>query len=82
MLYGQPLHAFDYDTLERKALGVRPAREGEVLVTLDGSERHLSASDIVITDQDQAVALAGVMGGIRYRSDRQDPSCPLRISCL
>lgn len=64
MLYGQPLHAFDYDTLEHKTLGVRPAREGEVLVTLDGSERHLSASDLVITDQDRAVALAGVMGGL------------------
>ena len=51
MLYGQPLHAFDYDTLEHKVLGVRPAREGEMLVTLDGNEHHLSESDIVITDQ-------------------------------
>ncbi len=60
---GQPLHAFDYDTLAGYRVIVRKAREGERLVTLDGKERELDPEVLVIADQEKAVGLAGVMGG-------------------
>ncbi|WP_241209318.1 phenylalanine--tRNA ligase subunit beta, partial [Streptococcus sp. DD11] len=60
---GQPMHAFDLDTFEGDRIVVREARAGESLVTLDGEERQLEASDLVIAVADQPVALAGVMGG-------------------
>lgn len=59
---GQPLHAFDFDTLQGDIV-VREARKGEKLVTLDEKERELDGSDIVITDSRGPIALAGVMGG-------------------
>lgn len=62
--YGQPLHAFDYAKLASKQVVVRLAKEGEKLVTLDGEERTLKADDIVVTNGDVPVALAGTMGGL------------------
>jgi phenylalanyl-tRNA synthetase beta chain len=65
---GQPLHAFDMDTLARDAKGraaiiVRNAAESEKLTTLDGAERVLRADTLAICDPNGPVALAGVMGG-------------------
>ena len=60
--YGQPLHFFDKDTLGDKIL-VRNALEGEEIKTLDGVTRVLNSEDIVITDGEKPVCLAGVMGG-------------------
>lgn len=61
--YGQPLHFFDKDRLGDKVI-VRMAEENEKLKTLDGQERTLKTSDIVIANEKEAVALAGVMGGL------------------
>ena len=60
--FGQPMHAFDKDLVGDKIV-VRDAKEGEVLETLDGEERKLQATDLVITDGTRAIALGGVMGG-------------------
>ena len=60
--FGQPMHAFDKDLVGDKIV-VRDAKEGEVLETLDGEERILQTSDLVITDGTRAIALGGVMGG-------------------
>lgn len=63
MEYGQPLHAFDYDSLATGEIVVRKATEGEKITTLDDQERTLKASDLVITNGKEPVAIAGVMGG-------------------
>lgn len=63
MEYGQPLHAFDYDLLETGNITVRHAKKDELITTLDGNERKLSLNNLVITNGEKPVALAGVMGG-------------------
>ncbi|MEK4521463.1 phenylalanine--tRNA ligase subunit beta [Psychrobacillus sp. FSL W7-1493] len=63
MEFGQPLHAFDYDRLATKEIVVRPAAEGEKIVTLDDQERTLKSNHLVITNGKEPVAIAGVMGG-------------------
>jgi len=60
---GNPLHAFDFDTLGGGRIVVRRATPGEELRTLDGTLRTLDPSDLVIADGERAIALAGIMGG-------------------
>jgi len=60
---GQPLHAFDLDRVPGQRIVVRRAGEGETLRTLDGRDRRLTAADTLITSGEQALALAGIMGG-------------------
>lgn len=66
--YGQPLHFFDADKLGKNIL-VRMAEKGEKIVTLDGVERKLNLEDIVITDGEKPVCIAGVMGGLNSGID-------------
>jgi phenylalanyl-tRNA synthetase beta chain len=60
---GQPMHAFDYDKLIGGTIVVRRARAGEKIVTIDGIERGLDPSILVIADAKKPVAIAGIMGG-------------------
>ncbi len=62
--YGQPLHAFDFDTIKDSTVIVRKARVGEKLTTLDEEERKLEPPMLTIADSQDAIALAGVMGGL------------------
>lgn len=61
--YGQPMHAFDLRYLEGNEVNVRNAVNGEKITTLDGVERELNDSMLVIADKNKPVAVAGVMGG-------------------
>jgi phenylalanyl-tRNA synthetase beta chain len=83
---GQPLHAFDFDTLAGREINVRRARAGEKITSLDGHQRLLSPEMLVIADGEKPAALAGVMGGqfsevtdrttnILLESARFDPLC-------
>lgn len=60
---GQPMHAFNINTIDERKIIVRNAIDGEKITTLDGIERTLDSSMLVISDCNKAVALAGVMGG-------------------
>ena len=62
--FGQPLHAFDADTLAADKVVVRRATEGAKFTTLDGVERTLDAADLMICDAEQARCMAGVFGGL------------------
>ena len=64
--FGQPMHAFDFDKIgdaKQKTIVVREAKDGENIATLDGVQRKLDKSILVIADNKKAVAIAGVMGG-------------------
>ena len=61
---GQPLHAFDLKKLKHNRIVVRTAREGEKIVTLDNVERILKDTDLLITDGEEPIGIAGVMGGL------------------
>jgi len=66
---GEPLHAFDYDVLKSRAGGkpikisTRTAKDGEKLTTLDGNERTLTSTNVLVCDEKGALSIAGVMGG-------------------
>lgn len=61
--YGQPMHAYDLDTIDGHKIIVRNANEGEVFVTLDGQERKLDEDILMICDGSKPVGIGGIMGG-------------------
>lgn len=61
---GQPMHAYDLDTLAGSSVFPRRARQGEVITTLDGKERVLGEDNLVICDENGPIGLAGIMGGL------------------
>jgi phenylalanyl-tRNA synthetase beta chain len=86
---GQPLHAFDYDVLVERArrggtevptIITRLARRGESLVTLDDVERQLDIEDIVVTDTEGVLAVAGIMGGAESEVSDQTTSVLLEAA--
>ncbi|HYH36023.1 MAG TPA: phenylalanine--tRNA ligase subunit beta, partial [Candidatus Saccharimonadales bacterium] len=65
----QPLHAYDYDKLEKPVLGARPAKQGESLKLLGGKIIKLETGDIVITNGDRPIGLGGIIGGAETEVD-------------
>ena len=61
---GQPMHAYDLDTLDGKSILVRRANDGETITTLDEKERKLTHENLLICDKVKGVGLAGIMGGL------------------
>ena len=60
--YGQPMHAFDYDQLAGREIVVKCAKDGDVFQTLDGQERKLDSTILMINDGEKEVGIAGIMG--------------------
>ncbi len=61
--YGQPMHAFDYDTIAGHRIVVARANDGDTFVTLDGQERKLDHDILMINDAEKAIGIGGIMGG-------------------
>ncbi len=83
MEYGQPLHAFDYDTLGGKQIIVRQPRNNEkTFTTLDGEERSLEHNMLMICDANGPVAVAGVMGGMNSEVSEKTTNILLESACF
>ncbi len=74
---GHPLHAFDLDKLCQKSILVRRAKVDEKIITLDGQTRVLSPETLVIADLQQAIAIAGIMGG--QQTEVTDKTCNILL---
>ena len=61
--YGQPMHAYDLDTIADRHIVVKTARNGEKFTTLDGQEREMDENVLMICDGEKAIGIAGIMGG-------------------
>ncbi|MBM9614900.1 phenylalanine--tRNA ligase subunit beta [Desulfobulbus rhabdoformis] len=80
---GQPLHAFDFETLRGKKIVVRGPKTGETeLVTLDANKRTLDEDMLLICDAERPVALAGVMGGLDTEITEQSTTILLESACF
>jgi len=78
--YNQPMHAFDHSKLEGSKITVREAEKGEKITTLDGEERELNNSELVIADEAKAVAIAGIMGGKDTEVDENTTDILLEVA--
>jgi len=79
--YGQPMHAYDLATLPGGALGVRRARAGETVETLDGQTRRLTPAMLAIVDgEDRAIGIAGVMGGAATEISEETTAVALELA--
>ncbi|MDE5777755.1 MAG: phenylalanine--tRNA ligase subunit beta [Lachnospiraceae bacterium] len=61
--YGQPMHAYDLDTIAKNEIIVKRAKDGDTFVTLDGQERKMDSGVLMICDGEKEVGIAGIMGG-------------------
>ncbi|QOR35628.1 phenylalanine--tRNA ligase subunit beta [Clostridium sp. 'deep sea'] len=80
--HGQPLHTFDYHKIENQQIIVRRAKENEQITTLDEVQRKLNTNDLVIADDKQAVAIAGVMGGFNSEVTNETKTILLESACF
>lgn len=80
LLTGQPTHAYDYEKLRDRTLGVRLARQGESVTLLNGKTYQLDPSDIVIVDGQGPVGLAGIMGGGNSEVSSETKSIVLEVA--
>ncbi|NLM16697.1 MAG: phenylalanine--tRNA ligase subunit beta [Candidatus Riflebacteria bacterium] len=79
---GHPMHAFDFDKISGNKIIVKAAKEGEKFTTLDGIERTLSNSMIVIADEQKTLALGGVMGGLESSVTEETKTVLLEGACF
>lgn len=79
---GQPLHAFDYDLLEGKKIIVRRAADKEKIITLDNEEKILNHEILVIADEKKAVAVAGIIGGLKTSITNSTKNILLESACF
>jgi phenylalanyl-tRNA synthetase beta chain len=79
---GQPLHAFDADQIKGHKVIVRTMPEGTPFITLDGQERKLRSSDLVISDAEKSMCIAGVFGGIGSGVTEKTTSIFLESACF
>lgn len=77
---GQPMHAYDYDKVVGHQLTARPAKAGETITTLDGTDRELAEGMLVIADVNSPVGVAGVMGGLDSEVTEQTTSIILEAA--
>ena len=82
LMLGQPLHAFDLNTLPAREITVRAAHEGEHMTTLDGKDRALTQRDMLITSGGEAIALAGVMGGEQTSINPDTSTIVIESACF
>lgn len=80
--YCQPMHAFDARDIAGSEITVRNAQDGEIFTTLDGNEHSLDSSMLVIADQERAVALAGVMGGLNSEVKNDTATVVFESACF
>lgn len=80
--YGQPLHAFDVRSIEGDKIIVEHAENNEVFVTLDGKERKLDSSMLMIKDAKKSIAIAGVMGGMNSEIEPDTNTVILESACF
>ena len=78
--YNQPMHAFDLDKVSGSTIVVRGAKENEKIVTLDGVERELKDSELVIADEEKAIAIAGIIGGMDTEIDKDTKNIFLEVA--
>ncbi len=80
--FGQPLHAFDFKKLANSEVVVRLARQGEKITTLDGQDRDLDPTMLMICDAEKPVAVAGVMGGSDSAVESNTTDILLESACF
>lgn len=81
--YGNPMHTFDYDTLEGHGVIVRRAADGEKIVTLDEQERELTSENLLICDAgNRGVCVAGVMGGLNTEITNETKNIFLEVAAF
>ncbi|MEW6407825.1 MAG: phenylalanine--tRNA ligase subunit beta [Patescibacteria group bacterium] len=78
--YGHPTHAFDYDKIKDQTFHIRKAKKGEKIVTLDGVERNLDESVLIIEDTEKITDLAGIMGGAISEVDKKTKTIVLEAA--
>ena len=80
--YGQPMHAFDYDQLAGHEIVVKCAAEGDVFQTLDGQDRTLDSTILMINDGEKQVGIAGIMGGENSKITDNVSSMVFECACF
>ena len=77
---GQPLHAFDYESISDQKIVIRKAKEGESIVTIDGIERELTKDILAICDSKRPIAVAGIMGSLNSQVTQNTKSILLEVA--